>query len=106
MKMDAVQHPGGSTGIIECLGRSVHKSGNKAGDVSIGFAAGERLRLSYLLICTFNPYDLLPCTVGLSRWEGIFCLWFLEMVCLVVGCLETQSTHSHLSESDEVNFSH
>lgn len=80
--------------------------GTKGGDVSIDFAAGGRLRLSYLLICTYNPYDLLPCTVGLSRWEGIFCLRFLEMVHLVVGCLETQSTYSHLCESDEVSFSH
>lgn len=80
--------------------------GTKGGNVSIGFAAGERLRLSYLLICTYNPYDLLSCTVRVSRWKGIFYLRFLEMVCLVVRCLETQSTHSHFSGSDELTFSH
>lgn len=90
--------------------------GAMGGHVFIGFAAGGRWTLSYILRHMCDPYDPLPRAIGLSRWEGTFylrchqsalivlTLWFLETVCLV--CLHTQTTHSHLSESDEITFSH
>lgn len=98
---------------------AMHRNpGEKGGLVFISFAACGRLMLSYILRCAYDPYDLLSCTIGLSRWDGSFylrchqsafiilTLQFLEIVCLVLGCLHTQITHSHLSESDEITFCH
>lgn len=100
------------------MGAVFRHQGAKGGHVFIGFAAGGRLLLSYILTCTYDPYDLLPCAIGLSRWEGAFylrchqsaliilTLWFLETVRLVLECLHTQTAHNHLSKSDEITFSH